>query len=182
MGKSLSVTQHHIVLLYKPYEIKFSSKMIPYVPLLDTLDFIYLGKFIFFASLTKSIFEIETMHISKSDQTKLSKTVSCFSSFQMEELRIGLQEDIAKMHTVLAYPKVKVYLVKVIGHPPFFYYSECFMIAAALRDSSGPTRLKYQRKKYSSISTKSKAHGQSSYKKIWKEAKKFWCITFFEVF
>ena len=65
----------------------------------------------------------------------------------MEELRIGLQEDIAKMHTVLAYPKVKVYLVKVIGHPPFFYYSECFMIAPALRDSSGPTRLKYQRKK-----------------------------------
>ena len=120
----------------------------------------YLGKFIFFASLKKSFFEIETMHISKSDQTKLSKTVSCFSSFQMEELRIGLQEDIAKMHTVLAYPKVKVYLVKVIGHPPFFYYSECFMIAAALRDSSGPSRLKYQRKKYSSISTKSKAHGR----------------------
>lgn len=87
------------------------------------------------------------MHISKSDQTELSKTISCFSSFQMEELRIGLQEDIAKMHTVLAYPKVKVYLVKVIGHPLFFYYSECFMIAAALRDSSGPTRLKYQRKK-----------------------------------
>ena len=87
------------------------------------------------------------MHISKSDQTELSKTISCFSSFQMEELRIGLQEDIAKMHTVLAYPKVKVYLVKVIGHPPFFYYSECFMIAPALRDSSGPTRLKYQRKK-----------------------------------
>ena len=78
----------------------------------------------------------------------------------MEELRIGLQEDIAKMHTVLAYPKVKVYLLKVMGHPPFFYYSECFMIAAALRDSSGPTRLKYQRKKYSSISTKSKAHGR----------------------
>ena len=48
------------------------------------------------------------------------------------------------------------------------------MLAAPLRDSSGPTRLKYQRteKVFFNFVKVGKGHGQSSYKKIWKEAKK----------